>query len=193
MLDKKQSELISGCRLNDRTAQEQLYKLFYHEMFKICCRYLRSEALAKDAVNNAFLKIFKSIEQFDEDKGELGGWIRTIMIRTCIDIKRTELRFSAYVVSNSTEEAFIEPSILSKLYAEDLLKYVRQLPQASQIVFNLAVFDGFSHQEIAEQLQIGENTSRWHLSEAKKKLRTLIHAHHGPKNDQSPEVKSRKS
>ena len=69
---------------------------------------------------------------------------------------------------------YIEPSVLDKLFAEDLLNLIRLLPVATQIVFNLSVIDGYSHQEIAEQLGISEGTSRWHLSEAKKQLRTML-------------------
>ena len=193
MFKKQQAELIAKCKSNDRSAQEMLYKQFHNEMFRLCCRYLKSEDLAKEAFNASFLKVFKSIGDFDENKGELGGWIRTIMVRTCIDLKRKELRFSTETVSQEMEEVFIEPSILSKLYAEDLLKYVRELPQASQIVFNLSVIDGYSHQEIAKQLEISEVTSRWHLSEAKKKLRVMILSGNQQMNDGLNEPKFRKS
>lgn len=192
MFDKQQAELIRQCQLNERSAQERLYRSFYDEMFRICCRYMRSEELAEEAFNTAFLKIFKSLGNFDVQKGNLGGWIRTIMVRSCIDLQRKELRFSADPLPDVLEEIHLEPTVLSKLFAEDLLMLVRQLPHASQVVFNLAVIDGFSHQEIAAQLEITEATSRWHLSEAKKKLRTKLGAFNQALNEQRTEPKFRK-
>jgi len=175
-LSKKQAnKLVAGCIDNNRKAQEELYKVFYADMLKVCLNYLPDREIAKEAFNMAFLKVFQSIQNYDTEKGELGGWIRKIMIFTAIDICRSELKFSHLTIQDKNEEElFIAPDILEKLFFEDILKNVRTLPLATQMVFNLSVLDGFSHKEIAEQLKISEGTSRWHLSEAKKKLRELL-------------------
>jgi len=171
---QQHSRLVKGCIANERLAQEGLYKLFYAEMLRVCYRYLKSDELAQEALNNAFLKIFQHISTFDEKKGRLATWIKTIVIRTCIDIGRKEIKFSNENSIADAEHIFIAPEVLSKLYAEDLLKCIRQLPAATQLVFNLAVIEGFSHKEIGEQLNISESTSRWHLSEGKKQLRAIL-------------------
>jgi len=169
------TKLVEGCIGNERSAQETLYKLFYAQMLRICYRYLRSDDLAQEALNEGFLKVFQNIKTFDADKGDLGAWICTIMIRTAIDYNRKELRFSTEAYNNQdTDEYFIDPHVLGKLYAEDLLKNIQQLPDATRVIFNLSVIDGYTHKEIGSQLQITESTSRWHLSEAKKKLRALL-------------------
>ncbi len=175
-LSKREAEkLVKGCINNDRTAQEALYKLFHAEMLRVCYNYLPDKELAKEAFNAGFLKVFQSIQNFDINKGELGGWIRKIMIYTSIDLCRKELKFSSVTVSeNDGEEVFITPSILEKLFFEDILQNIRTLPFATQTVFNLSVLDGFTHKEISEQLNISEGTSRWHLAEAKRKLRALL-------------------
>jgi RNA polymerase sigma factor (sigma-70 family) len=177
-LTKAQAEkLVKGCINNDRTAQEALYKLFYGEMLRVCYTYLADEALAKEAFNTGFLKVFQSINNFNAEKGELGGWIRKIMIYTAIDLCRKELKFTALISPvQDDDDYFIAPHILDKLYIEDILKHIRALPVATQTVFNLSVMDGFSHKEIGEQLNISEGTSRWHLAEAKRKLRALLAA-----------------
>lgn len=177
---KQHSKLIKGCKANERTAQEGLYKLFYAEMLRLCYRYLKSDELSKEALNAGFLKVFQHIDTFNEKKGELGGWIRTIIVRTCIDIGRKEIRFNQE--NNTLEEAadiFMSPAILDKLYAEDILKYIRLLPDATRLVFNLSVIEGYAHKEIGEQLNIRESTSRWHLSEGKKLLREMLTAANG--------------
>lgn len=174
LFPKPLNKLIDGCKSNDRKAQESLYKHFYSEMLRLCYRYLKTEDLAKEALNLGFLKVFQNIAAFEEIKGEPGAWIRTIMVRTCIDLVRKELKFNIQPISAQEEEIFIEPAVLSKLYAEDLIKSIRKLPDATQLVFNLSVLDGYSHKEIGHKLNISESTSRWHLSEAKKQLRTLL-------------------
>jgi len=175
-LSKKQAEkLVKGCINNDRTAQEALYKLFHADMLRVCISYLPNRELAKEAFNTGFLKVFKSLQNFDADKGELGGWIRKIMIFTSIDIYRNELKFNHSMCSDKAEdEAFIAPLVLEKLFFEDILRSIRTLPYATQTVFNLSVLDGFTHKEISEQLNISEGTSRWHLSDAKRQLRALL-------------------
>src|ERR1700733_8523813 len=175
-LSKKQADkLVKGCIKNDRTAQEALYKLFHADMLRVCLNYLPDKELAKEAFNNGFLKVFQSIQNFDEKKGDLGGWIRKIMIHTSIDVCRSELKFnSTLFLDRDDDEFFIAPEILEKLYFEDILQNIRTLPYATQTVFNLSVIDGYSHKEISEQLNISEGTSRWHLSEAKRQLRQLL-------------------
>jgi RNA polymerase sigma-70 factor (ECF subfamily) len=174
-LAKKTIKLVKGCMANERSAQEGLYKQFYADMLRLCVRYLKTNDLAKEALNQGFLKVFQNIDSFDDKKGELNAWIATIMIRTCIDIKRKELKFTTDIDETGiTENVFVSPAILDKLYAEDLIGMIRLLPDATQMVFNLSVIDGYSHKEISEQLNITESTSRWHLSEAKKQLRVLL-------------------
>ena len=168
-------QLVKGCINNNRTAQEALYKLFYADMLRVCHSYLPDRELAKEAFNSGFLKVFQSIKNFDVDKGELGGWIRKIMIYTAIDLCRKELKFTSLTLNEQDQDDFfIQPSVLEKLYFEEILSNIRLLPYATQTVFNLSVLDGFSHKEIGEQLNISEGTSRWHLAEAKRKLRELL-------------------
>jgi len=176
-LSKKQvTKLVEGCTGNERSAQESLYRHFYVQMLRICSRYLKTMDIAQEAVNEGFLKVFQNIQTFDAQKGELGAWVCTIMIRTAIDYNRKELKFFTEAFDDQdNDEYFIDPDALNKLYADDLLKSIRQLPDATRVIFNLSVIDGYSHKEISKQLLITESTSRWHLSEAKKKLRLLLH------------------
>ncbi|RZM07621.1 MAG: sigma-70 family RNA polymerase sigma factor, partial [Pedobacter sp.] len=127
------SKLIDGCKSNDRKAQESLYKHFYVEMLRVCYRYLKTDDLAKEALNIGFLKVFQNIAAYETAKGEPGAWIRTIIVRTCIDLVRKELKFNLSPIADHEEEIFVEPSVLSKLYAEDILQSIRKLPDATQL------------------------------------------------------------
>jgi len=173
---KKQAQkLVEACKLNDRGAQEALYKYYYADMMQVCQTYLAEEELAREAFNTGFLTVFESIQKFDPERGEPGAWIRKIMIHASIDLYRAELKFgNAGDDAPEPEIEFIPPPVLGKLYFEDILRHIRTLPYATQTVFILSVLDGFSHREIGEQLNISEGTSRWHLSEAKKQLRRLL-------------------
>ncbi|MCR8560843.1 sigma-70 family RNA polymerase sigma factor [Mucilaginibacter sp. BJC16-A38] len=187
---KQSTKLVKGCIANDRAAQEDLYKLFYAEMIRLCYRYFKTDELAKEALNAGFLKVFQHIGSFDYKKGDLHTWIKTIIVRTCIDLNRRELKFATEKwTTEETEDVFILPAALQKLYAEDLVNSIRMLPAATQAVFNLYVIDGYSHKEIGEQLNIGESTSRWHLAEAKKQLRELLS--HGAKSNGYPSEKNK--
>jgi RNA polymerase sigma factor (sigma-70 family) len=192
-VSKRQAEkLVLGCINNDRKAQEALYKLFHADMLRVCHSYLPEKELAKEAFNMGFLKVFQSIQNFDIEKGELGGWIRKIMIYTAIDLCRKELKFNTLVSSDTDDDSFfISPSVLEKLYFEDILLNIRTLPRATQTVFNLSVLDGFTHKEIGEQLGISEGTSRWHLADAKRKLRALLEE--PAKNTDQPKERSDKA
>lgn len=184
-LSKRQvTKLVEGCAGNERSAQEALYRAFYAPMLRICYRYLKTKDIAEEAMNEGFLKVFKNIQTFDAQKGDLAGWICTIMIRTAIDKNRRELKFTTEAFDDQdVDDHFIDADVLGRLYAEDILKHLQQLPDATRVIFNLSVIDGYSHKEIGSQLQITESTSRWHLSEAKKRLRVLLQApgnYYGP-------------
>ncbi|MES2375724.1 MAG: RNA polymerase sigma factor [Bacteroidota bacterium] len=175
MDDKKLSVIINGCVANKRKAQEELYLFYYAGMYRLCMRYLRSDDLVPEALNTGFLKVFTKIKSYHEAKGNLKGWISAIMIRSCIDLQRSELRFQHYEDITETDNTpSLTPNALDRLYAADLLAYVRALPGATQMVFNLYEVDGFDHNEIATMLDISASTSRWHLSSAKQQLRQII-------------------
>lgn len=64
--------------------------------------------------------------------------------------------------------------VLDKLFEEDILKLIDKLPPASADIFILYAVEGYSHKDIADMKKISVGTSKWHLSEARKKLQDLI-------------------
>ncbi|HVU56030.1 MAG TPA: RNA polymerase sigma factor [Puia sp.] len=168
--------VIRGCIKNDRKAQEQLYKRFYHAMMVLCVRYTKDSQDAIEVLNDGFLKVFRNIGNYQPEKASFYTWVRTIVIHTAIDFLRKQ---QAYPETGGISEGVDEPSIdneaLGKLSGEEVLKMIRQLPAATGLVFNLYAVDGFNHREIGTLLGISEGTSRWHLSEARKQLKTLIY------------------
>ncbi len=166
--------IISGCRNNDRRSQELLYRNFYGAMMSFCLRYTKNEQDALEVLNTGFFKVLKNIHQYDEQKAALYTWIRTIILNTCIDFIKAK---NGRIVQQELDQAAgvdLPPEVFSKMSSEDILRVVRKLPPATQAVFNLYVMEGYGHREIAQLLQISEGTSKWHLSEARKQLKTMI-------------------
>jgi len=133
----------------------------------------RDDALAH--VNSSFLKIFNSLNTY-QFKGVFEGWIGRITVNTILDSLRKKKWESTSLHGfeiGSNEET------LPQLYYADLIKLLNQLPESTKVVFNLNVIEGFKHAEIADHLNISVGTSKWHVSEAKKKLRYLIQQYDG--------------
>lgn len=166
--------IIMGCRNNDRKAQEQLYRNYYKAMMNICLRYTRDESDAMSVLNMGFLKVFKNIQRYDSSQASLYTWIRTVVVNSCLDhIKMRQKDIRANEL-NEASEIEVEPDVVLRMKEGVILGLVRQLPAATQAVFNLYVMEGYGHKEIGSLLKISEGTSKWHFSEAKKKLKSLL-------------------
>ena len=166
--------LIEGCKINDPKAQEQLYRCYYKSMINLCLRYSKNEQDAMDVLNAAFLKVFRNIQQYNSAKGILYTWIRTIVINTCIDKMQLQRQQIITGELKQDEDVFVDPEALIKADVASILQLVRMLPPATKAVFNLYSIEGYGHKEIGKMLKITEGTSKWHLSEARKKLQQLL-------------------
>ena len=167
-------QLIRGCASNDRRAQELLYRQFYNPMMAVCFRYGRNKEDAIEVLHSGFLKVFQNIENFDESRSALFTWIQTIMVRTSIDFLRKKNPLAQAVEWTDSIEPEIEAEVLINKSAEEILYFLNNLSQTTAAVFNLHVVEGYNHKEIARLLSISEGTSKWHLSEAKKKLAIML-------------------
>lgn len=170
--------LIEGCSRNERGAQNKLYEMFYPRMKAMVVRYFHEEEKAEEIMNFGFLKAFQNIKKFSF-KGSFEGWLRSIM-RNCIadyankqKVYKETIKF--YDKKEGTDE-YVSKSTISQLYYEDLLKLVRCLPEMERVVFNMYAIEGLTHREIGDLLCIKEGTSKWYVSEARRKLKIKIEA-----------------
>jgi RNA polymerase sigma factor (sigma-70 family) len=177
-------QLINDCKKNDRKAQEQLYKLFATKLFSVSLKYSRNYAEAQDNLQDGFLLIFKNIHQFSF-KGSFEGWLKRVMINHILQQYRKET-FLNIVDENLPEDIEVEVDN-EGVSPEFLIKIIQELPDRYRLVFNLYVLDGFSHQEIATQLNINIGTSKSNLSRAKLILKEKIESQTGTKK--MPKVK----
>jgi len=169
-----EQELVEACTLNDRRAQEALCRRFFPEMMRMTLRYTRDEDTAIEIVNNGFLRVFKKIHTF-AFKGSLEGWMRRLVYHSMADYFRDNARYLHFLVLEEHDSSVPERGH-ETFYEEDILRAVRTLPPVSQEVFRLYAIEGYSHAEIAENLDISEGTSKWHLSTARQKLREMLSA-----------------
>ena len=143
-------------------------------MMNLCLRYTKNDMDAMEALNTGFYKVFKNIQLYDPAKASLYTWIRTIVINSCLDLTGTKEKNMPSQELTDAIDASADPEVIAKLSAARLLEIIRQLPAATQTVFNLFIMEGYSHKEIAALLNINEGTSKWHVSDARKKLQTII-------------------
>ncbi len=168
-------KLLNRCIDGDRVSQKEFYLLTADRLMNICRRYTSNLSDAKDMLQNTYIQIFKNLKKFDPNKGHLDAWLAKIAINEALQLlrkRKTQLIKEAH--SAEQFELSATPSILEKLQADDVLQLLHEIPEIYRVVFNLNIVEGFSHQEIAELLDIPIGTSRSHLSRAKKALRTKI-------------------
>ncbi len=165
--------LIEGCRRNNLQSQQQLYRLFYPDMIKICFRYAHDADSAGTIYNNAMLKVFKNIGAYTEE-GKLAAWVKTIVINCCIDYSKQKNIFRESVPYFPEEDTGLRPEALDRISGKEIKQLIGTLPGATATVFNMYVYEGFTHKQIGEVLGISDGTSKWHLSEARKQLRQKI-------------------
>lgn len=165
-------ELIRGCIRNERSAQEQLYHLFYARMMGVVRRYIDQEMQAEEVLNNGFLRAFQKIDQY-AFQGSFEGWLRKIVFHAVSDYVKQNARYNEKIVLVEKDQ-YVHKDHADKLYYNQLLELVQSLPAATRSVFNMYVMEGYSHKEIGKALNISEGTSKWHLSEGRRVLKEKI-------------------
>jgi len=168
-----EEEIISHCKTGSLKYQELLYKRFYGYAMGIGLRYSLNRDDALEVVNDAFIKVFNSIANFNNDK-PFKAWFRTIVVNTAIDRRRKDLKLLANVELENAITIGNNAEAIENLNAQDILKLMKELPPIQLTIFNLYEIDGYTHEEIALLLNMPASSSRVYLSRAKERLRTLL-------------------
>ncbi|MFI5128447.1 MAG: RNA polymerase sigma factor [Chitinophagales bacterium] len=169
-----ETDLIQECIKGNRQAHSKLYSKFAPKLFVVCLRYSKNREEAEEVLQEGFLKAFQFLHQFRE-QGSLEGWIRKIIVNCALQRLRTNSRLAPVVNIESYDEQFvIHDDIESGINSKELLRMVMSLPPAYRLVFNLYVFDGYKHREIAEMLGVTEGTSKSNLSDARTFLKKQL-------------------
>jgi RNA polymerase sigma-70 factor (ECF subfamily) len=168
-------ELIEGCINNNRQSQSKLYGLLAPKMFGVCLRYAQGYEEAEDVLQEGFVKVFEYIHQY-RHSGPFEAWVRKIMVNTALQKHRSKRHLHAVATLDDVAvELPGNEEIIARIGTKELLKIVQQLPPSYRTVFNLYVFEGFKHREIAELLGITEGTSKSNLSDARAILQKAVY------------------
>jgi RNA polymerase sigma-70 factor (ECF subfamily) len=164
--------LIKKCIANDRTAQYELYNQYAKQMYNVCMRMMSDADKASDMLQEGFLEVFGKIQQYS-GQGSLGGWIRKLMITTCLDGLRREKR-QQLIFSESIPEHFDEVEIPNDINIDLVIQVVESLPTGYRMIFSLYALEGYDHEEIGQILGISEQTSKSQYHRAKLKIKEQI-------------------
>jgi len=163
--------LIKKCKNRDIKSQSEIYHLFAGKLFALCLKYSKTREEAEDNLQDAFITIFKKIDQY-KSKGSFEGWMKRIVINTALQTYRQKSILNL-VEENYPEEVEIEINE-EDISLEFLLKIIQELPERYRMVFNLYVLDNYSHKEISSLLGIAEGTSKSNLSRARLILKEKV-------------------
>lgn len=167
-------QLVQDCIKQRPAAQKMLYDRFAGYMLGVCYRYTKSMSDAEDVLQEGFIKVFRHIQQYN-GSGELGGWIRRIMVTTALNYLKKHHRYQSELAFENDHLHPVstdDPQV--SLQAKELAALIRQLPVGYQTIFNLHAVEGYSHVEIGQMLGIHEGTSRSQYARARALLITWV-------------------
>lgn len=171
---------IRGCALNQRESQKKIYNAFYGYAMAICDRYTNSEQDGLEILNDGFLKIFREIANYKpaytDEVSSFKGWLRKIMIYTAIDHFRKQQKHQVVGELDSTLlhlPAQVETAT-DKISYDEIIRFIQDMTPVYRTVLNLFIIEGFSHEEIANQLHISVGTSKSNLAKARKQLQKIL-------------------
>ncbi len=166
--------LIRECLQGKTHAQKALFDTYAGKVMGICIRYMKDRDEANDLLQESFIRIFNGLKNFRED-APLDAWIRRITVNTCLEFLRRHIELHKATdkeLGDEEQHSFEGPA--EALQVEDLMKMITSLPTGYRTIFNLFAIEGYTHKEIAEQLNISEGTSKSQYFRARQELQKII-------------------
>jgi RNA polymerase sigma factor (sigma-70 family) len=166
--------ILQGCLQNNPSSQRELYSRYSPKMLAVCYRFAHNREDAEDMLQEGFIKVFSQIHTF-RNQGAFEGWIRRIVVHTCINHLKKNKRFNESVdLIHANTVQIREETVPSIVQAKQIVECIRILPMGYRTVLNLYAIEGYSHKEIAEMLDIEESTSRSQYTRAKQMLEDIL-------------------
>ncbi len=167
-------ELIERCINFDEQACALLYKRYSAWLYSVCLRYVSNKEDAQDILQEAFILIFRNLPQYSKT-ASFKGWIKRITVNAALaSYRKKGAKMAMTNEKYLEEEEFADFSLLLELDNKELLYFIGLLSPGRKQVFNAYIIEGFSHQEIADQLGISAGTSKSQLFDAKRELKKAI-------------------
>ncbi|WP_414617991.1 RNA polymerase sigma factor [Dyadobacter sp. 32] len=170
-----EDELVSALKRNERTAFDFLYDHYSGALFNIITKTLRDEERAADVLQESFLKIWKNIASYNPEKGRLFTWILNIARNGAIDAVRMEGRKPAMddiddrAVQNEPDAG--QESMVS---SSEMKAIINMLRPERKILIDMAYFQGYTHEEISEELNIPLGTVKSRIRTALQELKNYF-------------------
>src|SRR5882757_2111013 len=169
-----EEQMLAGSIKHNAAAQEALYNRFSPKMLGVCYRFAKNREDAEDMLQEGFIKVFTQMHQY-RNEGALEGWIRRIIVHTCINNLKKNKKFSDSLDIIHAHSVHVnEEMIPSIMQAKQVVECIRMLPLGYRTVLNLYAIEGFPHKEIAGMLDIEESTSRSQYTRAKAMLEEIL-------------------
>lgn len=169
--------LVRDCIAGNRLAQKKMYDTYAPVVYGVIRRYLNNQSAAEEVLNDTFYRVFTKLSQYTFT-GAIEGWMRRIAINLITDHLRKHTKFEQEVHPEQMVETGVDADAqIGKLAYKELLALIHQLPATQRMIFNLYVFEDLPHKDIAQLMQITENNCRWHLNDARRRLKEKINNH----------------
>jgi len=172
-LAEKLDILLKECKRGKSDSQEILYQRFASAMYGLCLQYASSEEDAQDILQEGFIKVFAKLDQV-KNPAALPGWIRRVMINTALEKYRSQVVLQRVDELREDYHEDTGNEALDKISCEELVTLIQTLTPRYRMVFNLYAIEGYSHQEISEELGISIGTSKSNLSRARTILQDKV-------------------
>lgn len=184
----QEKDIIRGCLDGERAAQKALYEHFASKMLGVCMRYAKDRAEAEDMLQEGFLKVFQGLAKYKHE-GSFEGWVRRIMVYNAINYYKHRARKFQEDLDREDYDAPYHDEVLERISAKEIVALIQQLPEGYRMIFNLYAIEGYTHQEIADQLNIAVGTSKSQYSRARQFLQGLLAKHYQIMNEPFEEAK----
>lgn len=168
-------KIIEGCIKGDRTSQKELYERYSAKMFGVCLRFVGTRENAKDVLQDGFITVFDKIGSY-KGAGSFEGWMRKVFVNESLMYLRKSdvLKHSAEIENVPLGDMGSAEVTIDSISVKEVMKIISTMPAIYRSVLNLAVFEDYSHKEIAKELGITELSSRSILTRARQWVKNEI-------------------
>lgn len=170
-MENEYKDIINGCTKWERSAQESLYRLFSKNLYKVCRLYGSDVQDSEDMLHDAFMHIYKNIHQYTFT-GSFEGWLRRVTVNCCLQTLRKRKSFTQ--LAEYQLEAEESEDLDTSIPFPRILEEINTLPLKAGLVLKLYALEGWTHAEIAEELDISIGTSKSQLSYARQVLKQKL-------------------
>ncbi len=169
-----EQSLIDNCKKKISSAEKELFFSTAPLVKSICRRYASNAEETQDFLQECYIQIFSKITSFDSDKGAFKSWMCKVSINTILMLLRKKKRSTQLIYVDFLPEKKEEASLLESASLDQIVAIIQKLPIGYRTVFNLAIIENWTHEDIGKELNIKASTSRSQLTRAKAMIKQKL-------------------